>query len=74
MNIKDKVLLVVARKVHAAQDNLYRAERQFTGMDSEELKQPYRASGSSCQQVLDSYKSAAADAQLQLDWVNSREA
>lgn len=74
MNIKDTVALIIGREVSAAEDNLYRAERQFQNMTSEGMKAPYGQSGKSCQEILDNYKNAAADAQLQLDWVHSREA
>ena len=73
MNTKDKVALIVARVVSEAEDNLYRARRQFEDMDEDEMKAPYGLSGKTCQEVLNEYKNAAADAANCASWVRAQE-
>ena len=73
MNTKDKVALIIQRSVSESEDNLYRAERQFEGMGSNQMKQPYGQSGQTCQEVLDRYKNTNADYLNCLEWVRTRE-
>jgi len=72
MNIKNKVMVIVNSKVVGAQDDLYRAKRQFSGLDSEGLKTTYGQSGKACGDILQEYEDKVVELEKCLEWINSQ--
>ena len=66
--MKDKVIKIIQGSLAGAEDNLYRAKRQFDPRQMD-LSQEYGSSGRSCQSILDGYQTERDELISALEWL-----
>jgi len=69
--MKDRVLRIVKNALGGAEDNLYRAKRQFGHMTPTELSKEYGLSGRTCGEILEEYQAEVAELKHCEAWVES---
>ncbi len=69
--MKDQVLQIVQSALSGAEDNLYRANREFGKMTTNELDQKYGQSESTCGEILTQYQIRRDELKRCVAWVNS---
>jgi len=67
--MKKQVLEIVKNAMAGAEDNLFRANRQFGNMTEEELDKKYGQSGKKCGEILSGYQDHHTELKRCVAWV-----
>lgn len=66
--MKEKILRLIDNNISGAQDNAYRARRQFDRMAPEQLDKEYGESGRKCKDILADYEADVKAANDMKTW------
>ncbi len=67
--MKQKILEILERELSNAKDNLYRCEAKFKGYTTEGMDTKYGDSGSTCAEIVHSYKRPVTEILACIEWV-----
>lgn len=67
--MKERILQLIENQIIGAQDNAFRARRQFGNMTPDELEAEYGQSGRKCKDVLADNEDALKEANEMKEWL-----